>query len=155
MRSTSLSESVDIISESIRIGVDTLFTHGGFQLIGIVDSLSTRHDFLSSHEEIVRIRQIGVGRVAFGVEGSHRVWEFIENIKVGVVFGPDQYSQFLLLGSGEISDEVVLFCRVDSCVFQNLDPLEIPESKSLAVLDSEITGSWEELLDHINLSLVS
>lgn len=50
---TTLSESIQIVLETFRLGVNTLLDHTLFQLLDVVDTLSSGHDLFAAHEEII------------------------------------------------------------------------------------------------------
>ena len=67
-----------------------------------MDSLATRHDFLTAHEEIVGIAEFWVLGVRHRVEGTHRQGEAVENIEVGAELDLDEVTQQLFVGHAQI-----------------------------------------------------
>ena len=76
-----------------------------------VDSLCTGCDFLTSHEEIVRVCVVRVIRIRHGVECSSSSWEPVENIEVGVVFLFDDGSKRLLILCTQVGKVFLLYSR--------------------------------------------
>ena len=78
-----------------------MFPHPLLQKVCIVDTLGSRQDLLSAHEEVIAVRVAGV-RVrgvglmsravggGHGVEGSDGEGEFVEDVEVGAVLFEDE-----------------------------------------------------------------
>ena len=69
-----------------------------------MDSLSAREDLLTTHEHVVGVRVLWVFGVGHRVKGTHCKGELVQNVKVGVVLGPDQFSEELFSGRAENND---------------------------------------------------
>lgn len=50
---TTLSESIQVILKTFRLGVNTFLDHALFQLLDVVDTLSSGHNLFTTHEEII------------------------------------------------------------------------------------------------------
>ncbi len=94
---TGLPENVDIFLDTWAGRVDPLDANPRLQLDGVVDTLPTGADLLASHEQIIGIRDLGVGGVLLGVEGTGRLRELVEDVEVGLVFLADEGAEGLLL----------------------------------------------------------
>ena len=67
-----------------------------------MDTLCTTGDFLTSHEEIVRVGVVGVVGVEHGVEWTSIRGITVEHVKVSVVFFTDKSSKLLLVLSVQV-----------------------------------------------------
>lgn len=54
MRRSTQTESINIILHTLRI--DSSFLHSLFKVLGVVNTLSSGKNLLTSHEEVVRVR---------------------------------------------------------------------------------------------------
>ena len=95
----AISEAVDVVLGTRAVGVDrgVVFAHLLGQQLRLVDTLSTRADLLATHEEIVRVRELGVMRGRHCVGRADVDRELVEDIEVGVVLLKDQAAEVLLL----------------------------------------------------------
>lgn len=98
----ALAESVKVVLKALLVRFKSLSTHRLLQLLDIVDTLSTRHDLLTTHEEVIRVGEARVLGVGLGVEGTHGHGELVQHVEIGVVFLADDLAKLLLHGSGEI-----------------------------------------------------
>jgi hypothetical protein len=107
-RDTDLSEDSQVLPDTVALGIDLLGADTLLKLVGVVDTLTTGKNLLSSdkHVESVcdadSISDCGAGIVELGVEGSGGLGELVDNVKVGVVLLADNLTQGLLLGSAHI-----------------------------------------------------
>jgi hypothetical protein len=101
-RNTGLPENVDVFLDTWAGGVDPLGANSRLQLGRIVDTLPTGADLLASHEKVIGIRDLGVGWVHLGVEGTGRLGELVEDVEVGLVLLADEGAEGLLLWSAHV-----------------------------------------------------
>lgn len=80
----SVLEGLEIVGDSLR--VNSFRDSSLFQQDRVVDPLSSRQDFLSSHEEIVRAGEVGVVLAEHGVEGSGGGGIAMEHVEVSIIF---------------------------------------------------------------------
>jgi hypothetical protein len=88
MRRSTQPESVQVALHRSRVDSDTL--HSLLQENWVVNSLSSRQNLFTSHEEVVRVGEVRVCRVGHGVEGSDGQWEFVKDEVVGLVLFSNQ-----------------------------------------------------------------
>jgi len=94
VRVRTVAEAFDVIFNSH--WVNAAF-HGTFlQHLRIMDSLSTRGDFFTTHEEVIRTSEIRVIRGRHGVERTGVLGITMQEIEVRVVFFTDDLTQFAL-----------------------------------------------------------
>ena len=156
VRRTSLTESVEVVLEALLVGVDALVDHGSLQLLDVVDTLSSRHDLFTAHEEVVRVGELRVLGVGLGVEWPQGHGELVEDEEVGVVLLADDLAQLLLHGCRQVVLEPFLFRHVHTSFLQQGNTVHVVESQSLAVLgELEFTGLGIRLLDDGDLVLVT
>lgn len=156
MRGTTLAESIEVILEALLVRLKTLSTHRLLQLLDIVDTLGTGHDLLSTHEEVVRVREALVVGVGLGVEGTDGHGELVEDVEVGVVLLADDLSELLLHRGGEVVLEVLLLGDVDTGFLKKGDSVHVVHAQGLAVLgELEVTGLGVGLLDGGDLGCVA
>lgn len=156
MRRTSLAESVEVVLEALLVRVNTLVEHRSLQLLDVVDTLSSRHDLFTAHEEVVRVGELRVLRVGLGVEWSQGHGKLVEDEEVGVVLLPDDLTQLLLHGCRQVVLEPFLLRNVHASFLQQVDTIHVVKSQSLAVLgELEVTGLGIRLLDDRDLVLVA
>lgn len=74
----------------------------------VVDSLSTTGNFLTSHEEVVRVSVVGVLRVNHGIERSSIGRISVEHIEVSVELLLHDLTESLFVGSVQILEGVLL-----------------------------------------------
>jgi hypothetical protein len=107
MRRTSELEAVDIVLGSSSLGVDrrVVLAHLRCEQVGVVDTLSTRADFLAAHEHVIRVGEERVGGRGHGVCGTDSERKLIERVEVRVVLLEDEFAEQLLLwGSATLLD---------------------------------------------------
>lgn len=68
-----------------------------YQIIGIVNTLSTRQNFFASHEHVIRVGVFWVVWIRHGVKWANRQRKFIQHVEVGVVLCLNQSTQQLLV----------------------------------------------------------
>src|SRR3954470_9856204 len=95
MRSAALSECIDVILEPFSTRVDALCSHCCLQFLCIVDTLSTTHNLLTSHEKVVRIGKIRIGWMNLGVKGSHSHGKLVKDVEVSVVLFSNDLAELL------------------------------------------------------------
>lgn len=117
MRNSSVLEGIDVVLDGGNI--DSAGLGSGGEELGVVDSLSSRSDFLTSHEEIVRVGVSVVILADHGVEGSGRGGVSVEHVEVSVVDLSDDGSELSLGGGVEILKGVPF----DSSALEELDTL--------------------------------
>lgn len=142
MRGSAVSKSIDVVLKTQRLGINLVGSHSLLEELGVVDSLGSRQNLLSSHEEVVGVGVVGVLGIGHGVERSHGQREFVENVKVGVVLLSDNLSEQLLVLGGEI----LVIADVLAGLSQQLDTLGEGQLDHLSVLGQL------ELLDGVLLS---
>jgi len=107
---TAVLESVDVVFQTSVVWVDRadVLAHSLLEEVGVVDTLSTGQDLLTTHEEVVRVAVAGIGVLgaflmsgAFGrwhgVEWADVEWEFVEDVEVGAVLLEDKATEALLV----------------------------------------------------------
>jgi hypothetical protein len=99
MRRTSEPEAIDVVLGTCRLRVNrrVVLAHLRRKQLRVVDTLSTRADFLTAHEHVVRVGEERVGRRGHGVGWANRERELVKGIEVGVVLLEDQLAEKLLL----------------------------------------------------------
>ena len=148
-----MAESVQVVLEALLVGVDSLGKHRGLQFLDVVDTLGTRHDLLTTHEEVIGVGESVVLGVGLGVEGSHGHGELVQNVEVGVVLVADDLAQLLLHRRGEIVLEALLLGGVDTGLLQKRNTVHVVQAQRLAVLGQlEVTSLGIRLLDGRDLS---
>lgn len=156
MRGTTLAESIEVILEALLVRLKTLSAHRLLQFLDIVDTLGTGHDLLSTHEEVVRVREALVVGVSLSVEGTDSHGELVEDVEVGVVLLADDLAELLLHRGGEVVLEVLLLGDVDAGFLQKGDSVHVVHAQGLAVLgELEVTGLGVGLLDGGDLGCVA
>lgn len=156
MRGTTLAESIEVILEALLVRLKTLSAHRLLQLLDIVDTLGTGHDFLTTHEEVVGVRESLVVGVGLGIEGTNSHGELVEDVEVGVVLLADDLAELLLHRGGEVVLEVLLLGDVDTGFLQKGDSVHVVQAQGLAVLgELEVTGLGVGLLDGGDLGCVA
>jgi hypothetical protein len=156
VRGTTLAESIEVILEAFLVRLETLGAHGLLQLLDIIDTLSTGHDLLATHEEIVRVRETLVGGIGLGVEGADGHGELVEDVEVGVVLLADDLAELLLHCGREVVLEAFLLGDIDAGFLQEGDSVHVVQTQSLAVLGKlEVAGLGVGLLDGGDLGCVA
>jgi hypothetical protein len=99
MRRTAVPEAVHIILDTRTLGVNrrVMFAHHFSQQVGIVDTLGTGQDLLSTHEHVVRVRELWVGGRGHGVRRANSQGKFVQNVKVRASLFENEASEFLFL----------------------------------------------------------
>lgn len=147
-----MAESVEVVLEALLGRVETLGAHGSLQLIDVVNTLSTGHDLLTTHEEVVGVGETGVLGVGLGVEGTDSHGELVQDVEVSVVLFADDLAKLLLHGSGEVVLETLLLGHVDTSLLQEVKTIHVVQTQSLSVLGQlEVTSLGVGLLDGGNL----
>ena len=100
MRRTPVFERVRVVPEALtqRIQRRVILAHSIAQLLVVVNTLGAGHDFLAAHEEVVGVRELGVGGVGGGVERSDGGREFVDGVEICVVFFEDYFTQGFFVG---------------------------------------------------------
>lgn len=129
------AEGIDVMLD--RLGVDLVLLGALDQKLGIVDTLSSRKNLLTTHEEVVRVGVAGVLGVGHGVEGTDGERELVQHEKVGVVLLLDQLSELAL----SLGREVVKVTHFDTVLAQ--------KGNSILVLEAESLGQVLELLEGV------
>lgn len=156
MRRAALAESIEIILEALLVGLKTLGAHRLLKLLDIVNTLSTGHDLLATHEEVVRVGEALVVGVGLGVEGTDGHGELVEDIEVGIILVADNLAELLLHGGGKVVLEALLLGNIDASLLQQGNTVHVVHAEGLAVLgELEVTGFGVGLLDGSNLGGVA
>jgi hypothetical protein len=92
-------EAVDVVLGACRLGVNrrVMLAHLRCEQVGVVDTLSTRADFLTAHEHIIRVREEWVGGRRHGISRTDGEGELVKCVKVRVVLLKDQFTEQLFL----------------------------------------------------------
>jgi hypothetical protein len=107
-RDADLSEDSHVLLDTVARGIDALGADALFELAGVVDTLTTGKNLLSSDEHVKSvcdadaISDCGASVVELGVEGSGSLGELVDDVEVGVVLLADDLTKSLLLGSAHI-----------------------------------------------------
>lgn len=148
MGRTTLAESRQVVLESLLVGVEALGDHRLLQLLDVVNTLSTGHDLLTTHEEVIRVGEAGVLRAGLGVERTDGHRELVEHVEIGVVLVTNDLSQLLLHRGGEVVLEALLLGDIDTGLLQQSNTVHVVQAESLAILgELEVTGLGVRLLD--------
>lgn len=98
-RSTIL-ESVDVVLDCLNwdahLGCTFSKEHG------IVDTLSSRCNFLASHEEVIRVCVVAVMRIDHSVEWTGVFGVAVKHVEISIIFLPHNFSEGFFCFSGEI-----------------------------------------------------
>lgn len=96
----TISEAIDVVLCASAVGVDrwVVLAHLLGKQLGVVDTLSAGANFLTTHEEVVGVRKLGVMWRRHCVCGSDRKRELVENVEVGTILLEHQTSKVLFLG---------------------------------------------------------
>jgi hypothetical protein len=99
MRRTSVLEAVDVVLGTSTLGVDrwVVLAHLRREQGRVVDTLSTRANFLAAHEHVVRVGKERVGGRRHGVGGTDGEGKLVERVEVRVVLFEDKFAELLLL----------------------------------------------------------
>jgi hypothetical protein len=62
-----------------------------------VDTLGAGQDLLSTHEHVVRVRELGIGRRRHGVRRANGEGKLVKNVKVGAVLFENKAAEVLFL----------------------------------------------------------
>ena len=100
MRISTVGHGVNVVLEEN--GVKSTFDDSLSKRCGVVVSLSTRSDFLTSHEEIIRQCIVRIVVAFHRVEGSCGYWVPVHHVEISVVFLFDEGSEFFLSDSVDI-----------------------------------------------------
>ncbi len=100
---TDLAECRDVFLDTVAVGVDALGTDALLQLGGVVDTLSTGENLLSTEEEIEGVGHTNIvangsaAVVNLGVEGTGSLRELVNEVEVGLVLLAHKCTESLLL----------------------------------------------------------
>lgn len=156
VRRAALAESIEVILEALLVRLKALGAHRLLELLDIVDTLGTRHDFLATHEEVVRVGEAVVGGVSLGVEGTDSHGEFVQHVEIGVVLLADDVAELLLHGGGKVVLEALLLGHIDAGFLQQSNTVHVVHTQSLAVLgELEVASLGVGLLDGGDLGSVA
>ena len=151
-----MAESVQIVLEALLVGVDSLGKHRGLQFLDVVDTLGTRHDLLTTHEEVIGVGESVVLGVGLGVEGSHGHGELVQNVEVGVVLVANDLAQLLLHRRREVILKSLLLRDINTGLLQQSHTIHVVQAQSLAVLGKfKVTGLGVRFLDGCDLLRVT
>jgi hypothetical protein len=81
---TYAPECIDILLDSLLVGVKAFKPNVGLKFSWKMQTLASGENFLSAHEEIVSIGDLGVLGIWHGIEWSRVDREFIEDVEVSV-----------------------------------------------------------------------
>jgi len=123
------AEGINVVLDCSGIDIMSLATLD--QKVGVVDTLSSRQDLLTTHEEIVRVRVLGVLGVGHSVEGTDLERELVQHEEVSVVLGLDQLAELLL----DLGRQVIIITHLHSVLTQQCNGILVLQAKSL----------WQEL----------
>lgn len=105
--------------------------HALLEQAGVVHTLSTRHDLLTTDHDVERVAPALVVRVRHRVERTHGQRELVEDVEVRAVLLLDEAAEPLLV----LGREVVLKLLVGASLLQHLDTLlERHDDRRLLVL---------------------
>ena len=82
-----------------------------------MNSLSSRYNLLTSHEEIIRVSVVRVSRVEHGIEWSDSSWVTVKHVEISIILLSDKFSKSFFT----FSAEVIKFTLLDSCCLKHLD----------------------------------
>lgn len=107
-RNTNLSEDSQVLLDTVALGVDTLGADALLELVGVVDTLTTRENLLATDEHVESVcntdavSDCGASVIELGVERSCGLGELVDNVEVGVVLLADDLTESLLLRSAHV-----------------------------------------------------
>jgi hypothetical protein len=81
---TYAPECIDILLDSLLVGVKAFKPNVGLKFSWKMQTLASGENFLSAHEEIVSIGDLGVLGIWHGIEWSRVDREFIKDVEVSV-----------------------------------------------------------------------
>lgn len=81
---TYAPECIDVLLDSLLVGIKAFKPNVGLKFSWKMQTLSSGENFLSAHEEIVSIGDLGVLGIWHGIEWSRVDREFIEDVEVSV-----------------------------------------------------------------------
>lgn len=148
---TGASKDIDVVLDAGTVGIDALLLDSLHQLLGNVQSLTAREDFLTAHHEVVGVGDGGVLRVEYGVEWTGTLGELVEDVEVGVVLLADQGSQSLLLSGAHILIVCDVLELLWSLLTEELLTLGEGEADLLALLWKKELLGWVDGADELNL----
>src|SRR3989338_4077595 len=100
MRWSTVLEGINVRLDGVDWDVVLLGPLG--QQLGIMDALGSRHNLLTSHEEIIRVAPPSIIRIRHRVERAHFQWKLVQHVEISVILLSDQVAQDLLAFSIEI-----------------------------------------------------
>lgn len=152
----TLAESVEVVLKALLVRLKTLSTHGLLQLLDIVDTLSTGHDLLTTHEKVIRVGEALVFGIGLGVEGTHGHGELVQHVEVGIILLADNMTKLLLHSSGEVVLKGLQLRHISSSLLEQSNTVHIIQAQGLAILRQlEVTGLGVGLLDNGDLGGVA
>ena len=146
MGGSAILERVNIVLECFNRDVEVLGSL--VKHFRDVDSLGSRSNFLSSHEEVVRIGVSIISWVKHGVERSNCSWVPVEHVEISSVLFLDKLSQHFLV----LSAQVIEVSLDISCLFKQLNSFLEVELNNWRFADEVL--KWILLPDYIKLGLV-
>jgi hypothetical protein len=143
---SAILERVNIVLECFNRDVEVLGSLG--EHFWYVYSLGSRSDFLSSHEEVVRVGVSIISWVKHGVERSNCSWVPVEHVEISSVLFLDKLSQHFLI----LSAQVIEVSLDISCLFKQLDSFLEVELNDWRFADEVL--KWILLPNYFKLGLV-
>ena len=110
MGRSSILEGIDVILDGCQRDLVNGCTLS--QELGVVDTLSTTGDLLTSHEEIIRVCVVRVFRVDHGIEGASIGRVAVEHVEIGVKFLLDNAAEGLLVLSVQVLKGLLLIASL-------------------------------------------
>ena len=149
VRRTSVLESIDVVLETRVLWVDgrDVFAHSLLQELRVVNTLSTRQDFLAAHEEVegVAVAGVGVRGAVFvrgrvngwhGVEGADVQRVLVQDVEVGAVLLEDETAEVLLVRCAKSMSVVISNFRPELIVTHlksSKSLISTPASRSILI----------------------
>lgn len=113
----AILESLDVILNGRNF--KTALLGSLLQEYGVVNTLSTGSDLLTSHEEVVRVGEALVSWVQHSVEGSSSDGVAVKHVEVSVVFLAHHLTESLL----SLSSQVLELTLLEASFLEHLDTL--------------------------------
>lgn len=136
----TVAEPIEVVPHGLR--VETSLAHALLEQLRVVNTLAARKDLLAANEEVVRVRELVVGRVAHGVERPGGRRELVQDVVVRVVLFLDECTKTLLRAGAEIlvrRGRAAIFILV-ATLDQELDTVLEVEAESLLKEDEVLRG---------------
>lgn len=150
---TGRSEDINVLLDTRASWVDTLAPQSCLQLIWQVQTLATRQDLLTSHHEIIRIRDLWVLWIWVGVEWTSAHWELVKHVEVSVELLAHQSTEGLLLWRRHILIILDVAELLWPLLTQKLLGLGEGEDNLLASLWEQEWLGWVDGADKLDLLL--